>query len=322
MASGKIYAISDLHVDQLENMKWVEGLSDGKYLNDTIIVAGDITHVLSKLALTLKALKSKFKDVYYCPGNHELWTQSCREDNELQVDNSIEKFHHIIELCDTIGVRTRPGITEQGVTIIPLFGWYDESLHIPGPELESDIRLWSDYHRCVWTDVSEKRTVLFYLKCFLIQKEKTKQEVPRGKAAEYFVKLNEANLLDFQDKTKHPKIITFSHFLTSKKLMEAYRDEMQRRRAYARKSEKQTAGEQERTSAVRKANFSLVAGTELLDKQLQVIKPQIHIFGHSHRKMILNIGDEIRYVNNPLGYTYERDSRLIEPPYELYEIVL
>ena len=40
MASGKIYAISDLHVDQAENMKWIEGLSDEKYLNDTIIVAG------------------------------------------------------------------------------------------------------------------------------------------------------------------------------------------------------------------------------------------------------------------------------------------
>ncbi|CAF1195919.1 unnamed protein product [Adineta ricciae] len=299
MANGKIYAISDLHVDQSENMKWVEGLSNEKYLNDTIIVAGDITHVLSKLTRTLKALKSKFKDVYYCPGNHELWTQSCREDNELQLDNSIEKFHHIIELCDTIGVRTRPGITEQGVTIMPLFGWYDESLHTPAPEVESDIRLWSDYHRCVWTD-----------------------EVPRDKAAEYFVKLNEANLLDFQDKTKHPKMITFSHFLTSKKLMGAYRDEMLRRQRYVRKSENQTADEQERTSAVIKANFSLVAGTELLDKQLQVIKPQIHIFGHSHRKMILDIGDGIRYVNNPLGYKFERDSRLIEPPYELYEIVL
>ena len=40
LATEKIYAISDLHVDQAENMKWIEGLSDEKYLNDTIIVAG------------------------------------------------------------------------------------------------------------------------------------------------------------------------------------------------------------------------------------------------------------------------------------------
>lgn len=40
MLSEAIYAISDLHVDQDENMKWIEQLSDWKYLNDTIIIAG------------------------------------------------------------------------------------------------------------------------------------------------------------------------------------------------------------------------------------------------------------------------------------------
>ncbi|CAF2981776.1 unnamed protein product [Rotaria socialis] len=35
-----------------------------------------------------------FRDVYYCPGNHELWTRSGREDEELHIDNSIEKFQY------------------------------------------------------------------------------------------------------------------------------------------------------------------------------------------------------------------------------------
>jgi hypothetical protein len=39
-AGNNIYAISDIHVDQSENMKWVEQLSNEKYLNDTIIIAG------------------------------------------------------------------------------------------------------------------------------------------------------------------------------------------------------------------------------------------------------------------------------------------
>ena len=51
--------------------------------------------MLSKLVRTLKLLKSKFQDVYFCPGNHELWTKSQQEDEELQIDNSIEKFHHV-----------------------------------------------------------------------------------------------------------------------------------------------------------------------------------------------------------------------------------
>jgi hypothetical protein len=43
MSIEKIYAISDLHVDQVENMKWVEQLSNDKYLNDTVIIAGWLT---------------------------------------------------------------------------------------------------------------------------------------------------------------------------------------------------------------------------------------------------------------------------------------
>jgi len=42
--------------------------------------------------------------------------------------------------------------------------------------------------------------------------------------------------------------------------------------------------------------------------------------GHSHRKMVLDIGDGIKYINNPLGYVKERETGLIESPHELYEI--
>ncbi len=66
-----------------------------------MLILGDITHVQSKLVQTLKLFKAKFKDVYYCPGNHELWTQSNAEDEEMQIDNSIEKFHHV-RVCNRI----------------------------------------------------------------------------------------------------------------------------------------------------------------------------------------------------------------------------
>ncbi len=61
--------------------------------------------------------------------------------------------------------------------------------------------------------------------------------------------------------------------------MEAYRDEMYRRRYRWRQDENGGPGKEEEGSGVLKANFSLVAGTELLNEQLQLIKPQIHIFG-------------------------------------------
>ncbi|CAF4137506.1 unnamed protein product [Rotaria sp. Silwood2] len=298
MSDEKIYAISDLHADYDENMKWVECLSKNKYLNDTLclIILGDVTHVLSKLIHTLKLFKSKFKDVYYCPGNHELWTQSLREDEELQIHNSIEKFHYILKICDDIGIHIKPGVTNQGVTIVPL---YDDSLHMPAPNVKSDLQLWTDHYCCQWTN-----------------------EVPQCEAAKYFVKLNEQHLSSLNKNKSNSKIITFSHFLTSKKLMQAYRNEMSRRRQKWLESQNGTPHNEEIASGTLTANFSLVAGTELLDEQLKLIKPQIHIFGHSHRKMVLDIGDGIKYINNPLGYTRERENGLIESPHELYEINL
>ncbi|CAF0862717.1 unnamed protein product [Rotaria sp. Silwood1] len=299
MSDEKIYAISDLHVDYDENMKWIEHLSNDKYLKDTVIIAGDVTHILSKLVHILKLFKSKFKDVYYCPGNHELWTKSLREDEEYQIHNSIEKFHHILKVCDDIGIHTKPGVTNQGVTIVPLFGWYDNSLHLPSPDVESDLKLWMDHYWCQWTD-----------------------EVPQCEAAKYFVKLNEQHLSRLDKNKSNSKIITFSHFLTSKKLMQAYRSEMSYRRQKWLESQNGTPHNEEIASGTLTANFSLVAGTELLDEQLKLIQPQMHVFGHSHRKMILDIGDGIKYINNPLGYPRERENGLIESPYELYEINL
>ena len=65
----------------------------------------------------------------------------------------------------------------------------------------------------------------------------------------------------------------------SRKLMEAYRQEMINRRVQWRQSTDGGPGREEAAAGVTKANFSLVAGTELLNEQLQSLKPQVHIFG-------------------------------------------
>ena len=43
MSTGNIYAISDIHVDQPENMAWIEQIPHGKYTNDTLILAGSFS---------------------------------------------------------------------------------------------------------------------------------------------------------------------------------------------------------------------------------------------------------------------------------------
>ena len=68
-------------------------------------------------------------------------------------------------------------------------------------------------------------------------------------------------------------------FLKYRRLMEAYRDELISRREKWRANKDNRAGKQEEASGTRQANFTLVAGTELLNEQLKLIKPQVHIFG-------------------------------------------
>ncbi len=90
--------------------------------------------------------------------------------------------------------------------IFSLLFRYDESLHIPIDGVQSDLRLWSDSYRCKWTDVN-KSYDLFSNKFFI------SKEVPQTEVARYFVKLNQQHLSSLNHNSK---IITFSHFLTSR----------------------------------------------------------------------------------------------------------
>lgn len=69
MKEIRVFAISDIHTDYLQNLQWVENLSDTIYLNDIIIVAGDISQQINTIEKTLRIIKSKFKYVFYCTGN-------------------------------------------------------------------------------------------------------------------------------------------------------------------------------------------------------------------------------------------------------------
>lgn len=62
-----VYAISDLHTDMPANMRWVKNMPC--YPPRTaLIVAGDIATAVNVIRETLTHLKSKFEEVFYCPG--------------------------------------------------------------------------------------------------------------------------------------------------------------------------------------------------------------------------------------------------------------
>ena len=170
----RVFATSDLHTDYKENFLWLTELSATTYRNDTLIVAGDISDRLEVIRQTLLLLRSKFRHVLFTPGNHELWVRN----SEL---NSIDKFHQVLKLCESIGVATTP-LRVEDLWIVPLFSWYDGVY-------DSEMKAWVDFHLCKWPD--------------------NIQSLP-----DYFLSLNEPHLRSYD-----AHVITFSHFIPRAELL-------------------------------------------------------------------------------------------------------
>ena len=48
-----------------------------------------------------------------------------------------------------------------------------------------------------------------------------------------------------------------------------------------------------------------VLGSVLIEEQIRQLKPQIHVYGHSHVNCQMDIKG-IKYINNAFGYPYEQ----------------
>ncbi|MFT8717299.1 MAG: metallophosphoesterase [Gluconobacter potus] len=172
----RIFALSDLHVDYSENMKWVSELSTSDFLADILIVAGDISDIPTRLRFCLENLARKFFKILYLPGNHDLWVI-----RDQQHKTSFEKFHEVLQIAAECGASTGRFVSD-GLCIVPLFGWYDYSFGTPSSELKS---AWMDFHACRWPEGFEV-----------------------GEVAAHFAALN-----DLSPPTPGEMIITYSHFV-------------------------------------------------------------------------------------------------------------
>ena len=68
---ARVFAMSDLHVDYVENMRHMLSLSQRVFVEDTLILAGDVCDSLQRLSVLLDGMKQKFREVCFVPGNHE-----------------------------------------------------------------------------------------------------------------------------------------------------------------------------------------------------------------------------------------------------------
>ena len=176
----RIFTTSDLHVDYKKNLEFIKQISDLDYQNDILILAGDLTHKENLLCETLVTLKKKFAELFFLPGNHDLWLK------EKHYSNSIEKFETIMVFCQSNGIQTAPRRYDD-VEILPLYSWYDHSFGEPNADLR---KRWGDYKFCEW---------------------------PKGMSLidvnQYFINLNDKTLQDYKNKSENKVRITFSHFM-------------------------------------------------------------------------------------------------------------
>jgi hypothetical protein len=170
----RLFATSDLHTDYKENFRWLQELSDTEYRDDVLIVAGDVSDRMEVIRETLLLLRSKFRQLLFTPGNHELWVRDARI-------NSLEKLQLILNLCEDLGIATKP-LRLESFWVVPLFSWYDGVFK---PEMKA----WADFHFCKWP-------------------------ADTAPLSDYFLRLNSSHL-----KSYDAPVITFSHFLPREDLL-------------------------------------------------------------------------------------------------------
>lgn len=177
----RIYAVSDLHSDFEANRLFLERLPVTAYTEDVLLVAGDVADRLETLGETLALLRSRFAQVFFMPGNHELWVRQERYD-------SIEKLFRVLELCASLDVKTGP-TRLQDIWIVPLFSWYCADFDPEAKDEDAQLEAWADFHFCRWP---------------------ARVESP----ASYFLKMNEARIKNYEG-----AVISFSHFLPRRDLL-------------------------------------------------------------------------------------------------------
>ena len=266
----RVYALSDLHVDYKRNMSLLQQMSDLEYVDDALLLAGDISDDLDQLKTCIADLRAKFRYVFFVPGNHDLWVRP------KECADSIAKFWRILDLCQSLNVDTQPtkiGGSENtpGVWIVPLYSWYvkpeegDCSLYVPKAGDDPTLSMWRDNRSTRWPTFNNGESV-----------------------ADYFIRLNEKHTRQ----TYEAPVISFSHFLPRTDLI------------FSLESEKHITGIR-RKDRHPKFNFSRVAGCTCLEKQIRQLNSAVHVYGHQHRDRF-RLVDDVLYVSHCLGYPRDR----------------
>ncbi len=190
--------------------------------------------------------------------------------------NSLEKLQHIVALCNALEVHTTPQKIDNKVWIAPLQSWHHKSFdvdpEIPDIPAVSPLTI-ADYAACTWpTD-----------------------HLPPGslrhgsiELAEWFDRMNTGPTWDAMLETRHEcDVISFSHFLPHLALLPEKR-------------------------FLFYPGLAKASGSIPLAKRIAALKPDIHLFGHTHFAWDAMLPDlpGTRFIQAPLAAPPERQRRL------------
>lgn len=288
----RLYLISDIHIDHKANSDWMMGClgarePDPQSYFDCLLLPGDITNKEDLFEQSIGVLASAFDAVFFCFGNHDIWTRGERKGDPPAAD-SLQKLERVHKVCQELGVYTSPvRLVQQGkkaLVLLPLWSWYHSSWDVEPDlptELTPPIKPGSrvmDFRMCKWGAEIESKPGFK----FGDDRGHTSTIV-----AEYFAARNEAWMQAVAKVAADDsaEVITFSHFCPRIELV------LEKRNCYDQQIAK-------------------VQGSDLLEKQIRRVVPQpkCHVFGHTHVgwDMVL---DGLRYLHWPLGNPTERQGQ-------------
>ena len=297
----KAYCISDLHADSKNNFQWtLENCvrkADDSDVFTILIVPGDLgseTEILDKI---FSALVQQYDAVCYVPGNHEVWRRGTatggsvlsvesaderRARNDREAVNSLMKYKEVMLLAEKRAIHTTPLYVSsqgRGVWVVPFQSWFHSNWdtepdlthpdYLKAQKVIPFTKMWSDFWMCSWpADL-------------LSHDEFVSIDGNNDVLARFFDSINDGYMSDINI-THHDTVLSFSHFVPREELCPEKRFLLE-------------------------PLLSRVIGSVYLEKRIRLLKPHLHMFGHTHIPIDLTI-DGVRYLQWPLG-THKESKR-------------
>jgi predicted phosphodiesterase len=140
---GRLFAIGDIHLSFKGNREALEKLLP--HPNDDLILAGDVGETAEHCHTAFAKAKECFRQVWWVPGNHELYTMPSQKDHGARGQ---AKYLECVDIAREYGVLTPEDdyVLWEGeggpVVVAPIFTLYDYSFRPDDVKLE-DALAWA-----------------------------------------------------------------------------------------------------------------------------------------------------------------------------------